>query len=64
MTVLASAAEFAGEIDMARAQRAKERAEKRWASSTSKTQSMRNWKKLSGARWPGSRLLVKKQEDK
>jgi F-type H+-transporting ATPase subunit epsilon len=29
MTVLASAAEFAGEIDVARAQRAKERAEKR-----------------------------------
>jgi F-type H+-transporting ATPase subunit epsilon len=29
MTVLASAAEFAGEIDLARAQRAKERAEKR-----------------------------------
>lgn len=29
MTVLASAAEFAGEIDTARAQRAKERAEKR-----------------------------------
>ena len=31
MTVLASAAEFAGEIDTARAQRAKERAEKRLA---------------------------------
>ena len=29
MTVLASAAEFAGEIDLARAQRAKERAEQR-----------------------------------
>ena len=64
MTVLAPAAEFAGEIDTARAQRAKERAEKRWASSTSKKRSMRNWKWRYGVRWPGSRLRVKKQEDK
>ena len=64
MTVLAPAAEFAAEIDSARAQRAKERAEKRLAELNREDKELELAKLRCSAPWSGSRLRVRKQEDK
>ena len=65
MTVLAPSAEFAGEIDVARAQRAKERAEKQYGHSLIRKKKIgRRPRPRCRELWYGSRLPAKKQEDK
>ena len=64
MTVLAPSAEFAGEIDVARAQRAKERAESSWPNLIRKKKIGRRPRPPCRELWYGYRLPAKKQEDK